>query len=103
MSRDVADTVVIWAYASTTEGQVPLAAPYITASPDGRRSSVTIEPSLARREALTYLQTHLSFPSAPKNQCAGIIAYAAHLVGTLPRGNIEESRTVLLGLLVEHL
>ena len=99
--------VLIWSYTSAIAGQEALVAPYVTASTTGRRHTIDIEPSLARRDALAYLDRHLSnnedtgLPN--KNRCTGIIAYAAHLVGTLPRGNIEESRKVLNGLLTEHL
>jgi hypothetical protein len=34
-----------------------------------------------------------------KNRCGGILAYAAHLLGTLGRGVMDESRGVLLGVL----
>jgi hypothetical protein len=71
---------------------------------------VAVEPALARREALAYLHKHLQVDhpfgiaeSPGKNKCAGVIAYAAHLSGTLRRGIMEESRVVLSGLLTEHL
>lgn len=100
-------SVLVWAYASAIEGQEALVAPYVTASTTGHRHTIDIEPSLARRDALAYLDRHLSnnpnMDLPNKNRCTGIIAYSAHLVGTLPRGNIEESRKVLNGLLAEHL
>lgn len=113
--------LVVWAHAAVTEGQAPLTASYIITSPSlGPPSSglrtpeVEIEPSLARRDALRYLDQYLGsddqaihpfdIPDIPgRNACVGVIAYTAYLVGRLRRGVMDESGKVLVGLLTEHL
>lgn len=73
--------------------------------PDAPTSEgIKIEPSLARRDALAYL-SRMCVDAADlphtrgKNRCDGILAYAAHLLGTLGRGIMDESKGVLLGVL----
>ncbi|WVW85934.1 hypothetical protein I302_107972 [Kwoniella bestiolae CBS 10118] len=102
--------LVIWSYSSALEGPDPLLAPFILITSSSTTShQVRIEPSLAQRSAIDYLDNLLSvdhpfsLPSVKgKNKCAGLVAYTAYLAGTLKRGVMEECRTVLLGLLTEH-
>ncbi|WRT70414.1 uncharacterized protein IL334_007412 [Kwoniella shivajii] len=105
-------TLVVWSYGSALDGHDTLQAPFVIISPSRTstaKHNVRIEPSLARKSALEYLDDVLSceHPFAlhqvkDKNKCAGIIAYTAYLAGTLKRGVMDECRTVLLGLLTEH-
>ncbi|WWC64355.1 uncharacterized protein I303_106965 [Kwoniella dejecticola CBS 10117] len=106
-------TLIVWSYASALDGLDSLQAPFIIITPSSRTGhldhQVRIEPSLAQRSAMEYLENALScehpfaLPSVKdKNKCAGIVAYTAYLAGTLKRGVMEECRTVLLGLLTEH-
>ncbi|KAK6909640.1 hypothetical protein I203_103661 [Kwoniella mangroviensis CBS 8507] len=103
--------LVIWSYSSALEGHDPLLAPFILITLGSSNSNplVRIEPSLAQRSAIDYLDDLLSvdhpfsLPSIKdKNRCAGVVAYTAYLAGTLKRGVMEECRAVLLGLLTEH-
>ncbi|CAK9782713.1 unnamed protein product [Cutaneotrichosporon oleaginosum] len=101
-------SVVIWAYSTSLDGGVVFDEPYIIrTSPvpeDPAVESIKIEPSLARRGALAYLSrvendvAYLSHVEG-KNRCGGLLAYAAHLLGTLGRGVMDESKSVLLGVL----
>nr|XP_019010114.1 uncharacterized protein I206_04582 [Kwoniella pini CBS 10737]OCF48895.1 hypothetical protein I206_04582 [Kwoniella pini CBS 10737] len=106
-------SLIVWSYASALDGLDSLQAPFIIITPSSRVGhldhQVRIEPSLAQRSAIEYLDNFLScehpfaLPSVKdKNKCAGIVAYTAYLAGTLNRGVMEECRTVLLGLLTEH-
>lgn len=102
--------LVVWAYSSMLEGQDSLRAPYIIASTASSPLDVIIEPSIARREAIIYIDRYktISHPFAigeikGKNKCSGVIAYTAFLAGTLHRGIVDECRKVLIGLLTEHL
>ena len=71
--------------------------------------NVEIEPSLARRAALEYLEQMVKRPALTlidykeKHKCAGVVAYTAHLSGTFQRGVMDENRKVLIGLLTEHM
>jgi len=98
--------VVIWTFVSILDGHDRLIEPYVLLSPP----RVKIEPSLARRHAIVYLDHLLScshpfdLPELPaKNRCGGVVAYTAYLAGTLGRGIMDESRDVLVGLLMEHM
>lgn len=103
--------MVIWTYSTVLEGPGCLLEPYlIPASTDGHEPvDLTIEPSLARRDALDYLArlqkaTASELPDVPnKNRCAGVLAYTAYLAGTLGRGIMDESRNVLMKLLSKGL
>lgn len=98
--------MVIWTFVSILDGHDRLLESYVLPSPP----RVKIEPSLARRDAITYLDHLLTCPHpfdlpelAEKNRCGGVVAYTAYLAGTLGRGIMDESRDVLVGLLMEHL
>ena len=100
--------MVIWAYASVLDGPDALNEPYII--PGADPSGIRIEPALARRDALAYLSKLQSIAHPfdlpeleGKNRCGGVIAYSAHLAGTLGRGIMDECRKVLVGLLTEHM
>ena len=99
--------MVIWTYATLQEGRRPLIASYVI--PRTSSLDVDIEPFLARRDALSYtdrLQKSTAHPFevvklTGKNECVGVVAYCAYLIGTLGRGILEEGRKVLVGLLME--
>jgi hypothetical protein len=69
-------------------------------------STFSIEPYLARRDALTYLErfSNVKHPfttaeMSDKNDCAGVVAYTAYIVGLARRGVPDEGRVVLEGLM----
>ncbi|BEI82886.1 hypothetical protein CcaverHIS002_0307540 [Cutaneotrichosporon cavernicola] len=95
--------LVIWAYSAVHEGPRQGAEAYLVLLPNGEAK---VEPTLARRDALDYLARlghvrpeHL--PSMPgKNRCAGPIAYAAVLAGTLGTSVMNDNHNVLMRLLL---
>ena len=104
--------MTIWAYSTVLDGADSLLRPYITRSeqPTSQTLGVEIESSVARRDALQYVEGMAScshpfqlFEYKDKKQCAGIIAYTAHLVGLLGRGVTNECAKDLIGLLTEHM
>lgn len=117
MTLTVTFLVVIWGYASIHEGPGDLRASYIIigaheehdrfGSSNPRIASyIDTEPSLARREALAYLDrfSKVKHPFAManmdgKNKCASLIAYTAFLVRFSGRGILDEGKNVLEGLL----
>ncbi len=70
-------------------------------------SGLVIEPSIAKRDAITYLDRMIAsdihdrseHSAAALNDCSGVIAYTAYLSGLMQRGRVEECRQVLMGLL----
>lgn len=95
--------LVVWAYAVVHEGPRQRAEAYLVRLPNGEAK---IEPTLARRDALDYLArlAHVrpvDLAATPgKNRCAGPIAYAAVLAGTLGANVMEDNRNVLMHLLL---
>lgn len=100
-----ADPVTIWAYSSVIDGPETFKQPYIIVLNGAK--DVEIEPSMARSHAIRYLERMASIPALElvnvkdKRDYAGVIAYTAHLSGTMRRGVMDESRRVLVGLLTE--
>ncbi|KLT44556.1 hypothetical protein CC85DRAFT_8788 [Cutaneotrichosporon oleaginosum] len=95
--------LVVWAYAAVHEGPHQGAEVFMVPLQTGE---VKIESTLARRDALEYLARvgHVrpaDLPATPgKNRCAGLIAYAAVLCGTLGAAAMDENRDVLMHLLL---
>jgi hypothetical protein len=96
--------IIIWAYAAVHEGPHQGGAEaYLLPLPNGEAK---IEPSLARRDALDYLARMVpvrpaDLPVTPaKNRCAGPIAYAAVLAGTIGASSMDDNRNVLMRLLL---
>ena len=98
---------MVWSYGSLQEGPTPLKAPYVI--PQTSMQDVDIEPFLARQAALQYLDRFNPASVHPfeiaklegKTGCVGLISYCAYLTGTLGRGTLQESRKVMVGLLME--
>ncbi|GMK53815.1 hypothetical protein CspeluHIS016_0104010 [Cutaneotrichosporon spelunceum] len=95
--------LVIWAYATVHEGPRQGAEAYLVLLPNGEAK---IEPTLARRDALDYLarlgqvQPADLAATSGKNRCAGPIAYAAVLAGTIGTSVMNDNRDVLMRLLL---
>ena len=104
--------VTIYAYATTLEGATSQHMRYVIDANDtgldplNAMSTLVIEPFLARQAAMAYLGRFkdVAHPFAlariaGKNQCAGLVAYASHLVASLDRGALDEGTRVLDSLL----
>lgn len=76
--------LTIYAYGTIHDGQADFSDLPFVFRPD---SNIRIEPSLARRNALAYIDrllscggSHLLSKMPHKNTCGGVIAYAVHLI-----------------------
>jgi hypothetical protein len=89
--------LTIYAYGSLTEGPADFSdLPFVFRPSTGIR----IEPSLARRNALAYVDRLLSCGESSrlptlhnKNACGGVLAYAVHLISAIDWG-IREHKLV---------